>query len=188
MTRTYLLDFTPRTLLSLFIITFLLAAGVPVVAQTRDPFGPSGVLTGTTLPPACTVCPAGPPGPRGPKGEPGPPGPQGPPGPGVAPWTLRPYDLHLPPGVVTLRETVAVPGGHFVLIYSAPLHHAALIDPRSGLAQIVPIDPALHGGLTPDGVRAITPSFFEWTVGGTTWGHPWRTSWPWTPMPGWTWR
>lgn len=139
----------------------------------------------TGCPVQCPPGPTGPMGPRGPKGEPGPPGSPAPP---VPPWTLKPYDLTLPPGVVTLRELVPVPGGHFILIYSAPLGHAALIDPRTGMAQIVPLDPRVHGGLIPESVRAITSNFFEWTVGGTTWGHFWRTEWPWTPMPGWSWR
>lgn len=104
------------------------------------------------------------------------------------PWVLKPYDLVLPAQIVTLRATVPVCGGHFVMIYSAPLQRAALIDPRSGQAQIIPIDPKFHGNVVADGFRAITPSFFEWTAGDTTWGEPWRTDWPWQPMPGWKWR
>lgn len=163
-------------------------------AQTSSPL---------TFPPPPTGCYTCPPGPKGPKGDPGPPGPagpagpqgpegpegpQGPPGAQPTPWELRPYDLTLPKHLITLRETVPVPGGHFVMIYSAPLRHAALIDPRTGMAQIIPIDPRIHGGRVADGFRAITPTFHEWTAGDITWGHPWRSDWPWVPMPGWVWR
>lgn len=151
--------------------------------------------TGATTTP-CITCQTkvGPPGPDGPPGPPGPTGPQGPQGPkgepgaSCAPWVLRPYDLTIPAHLVTLRGTVPVPGGHFVMVYSAPLKAAALIDPRTGLAQIVPIDPKFHGNVVADGFRAITPTFFEWTAGDVTWGEKWRSDWPWVPMPGWKWR
>lgn len=148
--------------------------------------------TGTS---PCVICQTkvGPPGPAGPQGPAGPVGPQGPQGPQgecktPEPWVLRPYDLTLPAHLITLREPVPVNGGAFIMIYSAPLKVAALVDPRTGLAQIIPIDPAFHGNVVADGFRAITPTFFEWTAGDVTWGQPWHTDWPWTPMPGWVWR
>jgi hypothetical protein len=175
------LDFTPRTLPSLFACAFLLAAGVPVVAQTRpDPFSP---LTGTTTPPACTVCPPGPQGPPGPKGEPGPPGPPGPPG-STPTCSPRPFDLTIPKHLITLRTVVP---GCFYLVYSAPLAHAALIDLNTGLAQIQPVDAQIHLGVVFDYVEVVNPTFFLWGAGGTTWGHPWRVNWPWEPMPGLKW-
>lgn len=168
-------------------------------AQTRTP------STGWPPPPPPTECttitcvgkvgPQGPAGPQGVPGKPGAPGPKGEPGPPGASaqpptsWTLRPYDLVLPADwQITIDELVPVPGGHFRMLYSAKYHVAALVDPRNGQAQLIPIAPASHGGMTPEKFRAITPEFFEWTVGDTTWGHPWRPSWPWVPMPGWTWR
>jgi hypothetical protein len=162
----------------LTIVLLLLAA--PAAAQS----------TFTTPPPPteCTItCPAGPPGPPGPRGPAGPAGPQGPPGVSVspAPWQLRPYDLRIDPSWdVTIDELVPVPGGHLKLLYSRALHLAALIDPRTCLAQLIPIDPALHGGLVPERFKAITPSFYEWSVGTTTWGHPWPlANWPWVALP-----
>lgn len=106
------------------------------------------------------------------------------------PWQLRPYDLTVPAHLVTLRGVVPVPGGHFVMLYSAPLKLAALIDPRNGTAQVIPIDPKFHGGVVADGFRAITPTFFEWTAGDVTWGQPWHSDWPWVALPPevWKWR
>lgn len=104
------------------------------------------------------------------------------------PWTLRPFDLTLPAHLITLRTTVPVPGGAFLLVYSAPLAHAALIDPRTGLAQILPVDPGLHHGVVFDGVEVLTPSFFVWRSGDVAWGQKWHSAAPWVPMPGWSWR
>jgi len=108
--------------------------------------------------------------------------------PQTPPWTLRPFDLTLPAHLITLRATVPVPGGAFLLVYSAPLAHAALIDPRSGLAQILPVDPGIHHGVVFDGVEVLTPTFFVWRAGDVAWGQPWHTAAPWVPMPGWSWR
>jgi len=106
----------------------------------------------------------------------------------VPPWTLRPFDLALPAHLITLRAAVPVPGGAFLLLYSAPLGHAALIDPRNGLAQILRVDPRIHRGVVFDRVAAITPSFFVWGAGDVEWGQPWHPDAPWVPMPGWIWR
>lgn len=171
----------------------LLAAlliSAPAAAQTPRTF--------TTPPPPpteCTIeCPAGPTGPMGPPGQPGPPGPPGPPAPPVPPCVLKPFDLVLPEGWVTLRAAVPVPatGCALILLYSAELDYAAMLDPLTGLAQLVPINGRTHLGVTFQSVEVLTPSFHLWTGTNpqtgrvTTWGHEWRTTWPWVPMPGFT--
>ena len=104
------------------------------------------------------------------------------------PWALKPFDPAIPASLITLRTAVPAPGGAYLLLYSAPLAAAALIDPRTGLAQILPVDPATHHGIVFDGVEVLTPSFFIWRSGATSWGQPWHTDAPWVPMPGWSWR
>jgi hypothetical protein len=178
----------------------LVLAALLVAAPAQAQF------TGTYPPPqpTCTVkCPAGPAGPQGPAGPRGPAGPQGIPGPpGVSltppsgPRTLRPFDLAIR-GVAINASAVVKDGAQtYLLVYSAQLKAAALIDVATGLAQIqaqfdagVGPHPKHPGELVPfDKVEVLAPRSFAWWHRGAVWSYDWDSSLPWVAMPGWTWR
>jgi hypothetical protein len=166
--------------------------------------------TGTTTPPppTCTTCtgkqgppgpagPQGPIGPRGPKGEKGDPGAPGAPGVvEVGPRTLRAFDLFIPRVAITASAIVTDGPATYLLVYSAALKAAALIDVATGLAQIqsqfdalVGPDARHPGELIPfDRVEVLAPRAFAWWHRGAVWSHNWDEALPWVPMPGWTWR
>lgn len=146
-------------------------------------------------PTECTVtCPEGPPGPRG---IPGPPGPPGPPGTTpTGPRTLRPFDLAIRGVAINTSAVVKDGTATYLLVYSAQLKAAALIDVSTGLAQIqaqyvagVGADPRHPGELIAfDKVEVLSPRTFAWWHHGVVWSHTWDDSLAWVPMPGWSWR
>lgn len=161
--------------------------------------------------PVCTVeCPAGPPGAPGRPGEPGSPGrpgeqgpagPVGPPGtpgapgtcegqcPTVGPRTLRPFDLGVHGINLAVRAVVKDGAQTYLIVYEPTLRTAALVDVRTGLAQVVVNFDAGIGlddrgrAITFDDVLVLAPRTYGWWHRGAVWGHTWDESLPWQPLP-----
>lgn len=150
----------------------------------------------------CTVnCPAGPPGPQGPTGPRGPEGPTGPTGPtgpqgpkgepgtpGVCPSCntetepLRPFDIGIP-GVVEFPVRLRVRDGAniYLLVYAPTVKVAALVDVRTGLAQIAP-NMSFQGTPFNDVQELQRGNYLWWAGVGSAWSKRWDSTLPWVDL------
>jgi hypothetical protein len=115
--------------------------------------------------------------------------------PAPTPFLLPPpFDLGTHGIEFTARAVVPDGDKLYLLVYVAKLHAAALVDVRTGLAQIarpfaaeVP-DTDPRGLITFDDVTVLARRTFIWWHRGAAWSHNWDETLPWEPMPLWRWR
>ena len=149
--------------------------------------------TPTTSEQVCTVeCPAGPPGPAGRDGRDGIDGKDGKDGkdgaPGVCPLCnvepepLRNFDIGIP-GVVEFPVRIRVRDGVnvYLLVYAPTVQVAALVDVRTGLAQLQPGMSFM--GQPFNGVTELQRGEYLWWAGvGSAWSKRWNTALPWVDL------
>ena len=85
---------------------------------------------------------------------------------------------------LSVHSTVTLCDGvTYLLVYAPSLRTAALVDLRTGMAQI---EPMTDMGPMED-VDTVNGSLhFAWWMHGAVWGRDWNTHLPWVPMPGFT--
>lgn len=107
----------------------------------------------------------------------------------VGPRTLRPFDLGLHGVNFAVRAAVSDGARAYLLVYEPSARAAALVDPTTGLAQVVmPFDagigPDAQGRtITFDDVTVLSPRSFAWWHRGAVWVHTWDEQLAWLPLP-----
>lgn len=167
---------------TLILIALLLAVhAAPATAQSAsETLGPWLQRCGVTPPNGdCVRLPLPKDGRDGRDGAPAP----------VGPRTLRPFDLGLHGVNFAVRAAVADGARAYLLVYEPTARAAALVDPTTGLAQVVmPFDAGIGPDpqgrtITFDDVTVLSPRSFAWWHRGAVWVHTWDEQLEWQPLP-----